>query len=61
MEMTKIEKRFDDLIDAIKSKRLMTDRVKVIEVIGDGWIETYNLTTGEITRIYDHEQDKQAA
>ena len=39
MTMTKLSKRLDDLSDAIKNTRIGDERVKFIEIRGDGWIE----------------------
>ena len=58
--MTQIEKRPNDLTDAIKRKKTRDDKVRFIVVHRlDGWTETHNIETGEITREYNHEQNKQ--
>ena len=60
--MMTLSKRLDDLEKGIKNKRIGAEKVKTITIIGDGWIETWDLEEHTQTRIYDHdEQDKQAS
>jgi len=55
--MTKqVEKRLDDLSEALKNKKARDDKAKFIVIRRlDGWTETHNLVTGEISRVYNHE------
>ena len=57
-----LSKRLDALTDAIKeNRRIEVDKVTVIEVIGQDWIEIWDLEKHTQTRIYNHETGKQAA
>ena len=57
-----ISKRLDDLEAGIKNKQTRDDKAKWIEVRSpDGWIETYNLVTGEITRVRNHDEQSEQA
>ena len=58
--MTRLSERLDNLEAGIKNKRIGAEKVKTITIIGDGWIETWDLETHEHIRVYDRdEQDKQ--
>ena len=51
-----ILKRLSDLEKGIKEKRVGMEKVTVIEIIGDGWIETWDLIEHTHTRIYDQDE-----
>ena len=60
--MTKLQKRLDDLSDAVKERqRIGAEKVRIIEVIGDGWVETWNLETHTHTRVYDQDEQTEQA
>lgn len=57
--MMTILKRISDLEAGIKEKRIGDDKVKFIVVKRlDGWTVTHCIETGEITRTYNHEQER---
>jgi len=57
--MTIIERRLSDLEAGIKNKRIGADKLTVIEIIGDGWIEIWDLEKHTQTRIYDQDEQSQ--
>jgi len=58
--MTQLTKRLDDLEAGIKDKRARDDKAKFIVIQRlDGWIVTHDLTTGEITRASNQDEQIQ--
>jgi len=52
-----ILKRISDLEAGIKNKRRdRVEKVTVIEIIGDGWVETWDLEEHTHTRVYDQDE-----
>ena len=58
--MTKLPKRLDDLTDAVKEmQRIGAEKVTMVEIIGDGWVEIWDLEKHTQTRIYDRDEQEQ--